>query len=420
MNEEKPISPLDPFKSNEVAEDCLNTINQLQQNLAEKTLRLEEAADNADRIQYQYDRQSYYLKIFFGINRELSGLRDMETLMENFLRLALDSLGIEEGGVFLFNNKEKQALIKYRLFGKETQGCSAEELEGIKTKLDEIGTGQSRLSTEALSLTQGQLSALKIPSVYPQMAFWFTLSEAYLGLVFLGRKLNALAYTTEEEEFLKNLANNLAILLERAKAVKKIQALQVNMEQKNSFLQKTVVDLNISENRLKVLEKAKPQFRQAIKKELERSRQVSALDFFMIIGLGLALGIIFNLVNPNGINPIPAYWFQKAPAQIDAGRAKLRLESGEAFLVDARPEFLYRQRHIKGAVNLPLSVFDFVYLMKFSHLDPEKELIVYGRNISRQYDQEVALQLTARGHGQVKILSGGLKSWQERGFPVEP
>ena len=68
-------------------------------------------------------------------------------------------------------------------------------------------TGQSRPSTEALSLTQGQLSALKIPSGYPQMAFWFTLSEAYLGLVFLGRKLNALAYTPEEEEFLKNLVN---------------------------------------------------------------------------------------------------------------------------------------------------------------------------------------------------------------------
>jgi rhodanese-related sulfurtransferase len=192
------------------------------------------------------------------------------------------------------------------------------------------------------------------------------------------------------------------------------------MEQKNSFIQKTFVDLNISENRLKVLDKAKPQFRQAIKRELERSRQVSSLDFFMIIGLGLALGVIFNLVNPNGINPIPAYWFQKTPDQIDPGRAKLRFESGEALLVDARPESLYRQRHIKGAVNLPLSVFDFVYLMKFSHLDPERELIVYGRNISRQYDQEVALQLTARGHTQVKILSGGLQVWQERGFSVEP
>ena len=46
----------------------------------------------------------------------------MEALMENFLRLTLDSLGIEEGGVFLFNNKEKQPLIKYRHFGKETEG----------------------------------------------------------------------------------------------------------------------------------------------------------------------------------------------------------------------------------------------------------------------------------------------------------
>ena len=129
MDEEKPVSPLKPFRSNGEADDGLNTIDRLERNLAEKTLRLEEAADNAARIQYQYDRQSYYLKVFFDINRELSAPRDMETLMENFLRLALDSLGIEEGGVFLFNNKEKQALVKYRLFGKEAKGCSAGSLK---------------------------------------------------------------------------------------------------------------------------------------------------------------------------------------------------------------------------------------------------------------------------------------------------
>jgi len=71
-------------------------------------------------------------------------------------------------------------------------------------------------------------------------------------------------------------------------------------------------------------------------------------------------------------------------------------------------------------VNLPLPLFDFVYIMKFSRLDPEKEIIVYGRNISRLYDEEVAFKLTSRGHQNVKVLSGGLSAWAEKGYPLAP
>jgi rhodanese-related sulfurtransferase len=420
MDEEKPINSLKPFRDHEQAADNLDPSARLEQELSAATLRLQEALAKADRIQYQYDRQSFYIRVFFDINRALSGVRDMETLLDQFLRMTLDSLGVEEGGVFLFNTGEKPSLVRYRLFGKETERFSPEELERFKTRLHEMAVGLGLLSPEARGLTPEQLSALKISPGSSRMAFCFTLSESYIGLVTLGKKLNDLAYTLEEEAFLKNLVSNLAILLERAKAIEKIQALHLDMAQKNIFLQKAMVDLNVSESRVKVLEKAKPQFGQAFKKELERSRRVSALDFFLIIGLGLVLGVIFNLVNPNGVNPIPSHWFQPSPPQIDAGRVKSRVESGKAVLVDARPEFLYKQGHIKGAVNLPLALFDFIYLMKFSHLDPERELIVYGRNISRHYDQEVALQLSARGHRRVEILSGGLKSWQERGFPIEP
>ncbi len=420
MDEEKPISPLKPFGNQEQASGNFELLAPLRQELAATNLRLREALDKADGIQYQYDRQSYYIKVFFDINRARSGLRDMEALLEQFLRMTLDSLGVEEGGAFLFASGEKRTLAKYLYLGKVTQRFSPEELETLKARLNEMAAGWGLLSTETRSLTLEQLSSLAITPAPPPMAFYFTLSESYIGLVILGKKLNALRFTLEEEAFLINLVGNLAILLERAKTFEKIQALHLDMAQKNIFLQKAMVDLNVSESRVKGLEKSKPQFRQAVKKELERSRRVSVLDFLLIIGLGVVLGVIFNLVNPNGINPIPSHWFQRSLPQVDAGRIKWQVESGQAVLVDARPDFLYKQGHIRGAVNLPLVLFDFVYLMKFSHLDPERELIVYGRNISRHYDQEVALQLSARGHTRVKILSGGLKSWQERGFPIEP
>jgi len=61
-----------------------------------------------------------------------------------------------------------------------------------------------------------------------------------------------------------------------------------------------------------------------------------------------------------------------------------------------------------------------VYMMKFSRLDPKQEIIVYGRNISRLYDEEVAFKLGARGHVNVKVLSGGLSAWQEKDYPLAP
>lgn len=397
----------------------LNSIR-LQQELTEKNLRLEEAVDQVDRLQYKFDRQTHYLKTFFNINRELNTLRDMAGIMEKFLRLTLDSLGIEEGGIVLFS-KEKQPLVTYRALGKKAvMNWSEEKLQALKTSLNGIIKESTQPYTESRSLTQEQLSAFKGSSGPPEIGFWFTLSESYFGLVVLGKKLTALKYALEEEEFLSNMVTNLAILLERAKSQERIQALLMDMEQRNIFIQKTAVDLNVSQSRVKVLEKARPQFRQAVKRGLEQSRRVSGLDILVIIGLGLALGVIFNLINPGGINPIPPSWLHKSPPPIDIQWAKPKYESGEALFVDARPDALFKQRHIKGAVNLPLDLFDFVYLMKFSHLDPEKELIVYGRNVSRHYDQEVALQLTSRGHAKVKVLSGGLPSWQDRGFPTEP
>jgi 3-mercaptopyruvate sulfurtransferase SseA len=47
-------------------------------------------------------------------------------------------------------------------------------------------------------------------------------------------------------------------------------------------------------------------------------------------------------------------------------------------------------------------------------------VVVYGRNISRLYDEEVAGLLAKRGHKNVRILTGGLSAWKDQGLPVQP
>ncbi|MCP4112820.1 MAG: rhodanese-like domain-containing protein, partial [Desulfobacteraceae bacterium] len=97
----------------------------------------------------------------------------------------------------------------------------------------------------------------------------------------------------------------------------------------------------------------------------------------------------------------------------------LKHEAESVIIIDARPSEFFRQKHIKRAVNLPPALFDFVYMMRFNNLDPQKELIVYGRNISRHYDEEVVFKLVSRGHKNVKVLAGGLPAWEKAGYPIE-
>jgi 3-mercaptopyruvate sulfurtransferase SseA len=58
-------------------------------------------------------------------------------------------------------------------------------------------------------------------------------------------------------------------------------------------------------------------------------------------------------------------------------------------------------------------------MMKLGNLDPETPVIVYGRSISRLYDEELAFRLKQRDHDHVRVLSGGLRAWEAQGYPVQ-
>ena len=52
-------------------------------------------------------------------------------------------------------------------------------------------------------------------------------------------------------------------------------------------------------------------------------------------------------------------------------------------------------------------------------LKPEQVVLIYGRTLSKRYDDEVAQRLLQR-HDQVMVLEGGLSAWEEKGFAVSP
>ncbi len=148
-----------------------------------------------------------------------------------------------------------------------------------------------------------------------------------------------------------------------------------------------------------------------------RASRVFWFDFVLVIGVSVLLAITFNLSNPYGIPLLP-----DRPEKVDSISPSAAMEDyrqGKTLIVDAMPNNFYRKQHIKGAVNMPMALFDIVYLMSFSDQDKEKKIVVYGNTVSRPYDLEIAGKLLLRGHTDVKVLDGGLQGWAASGYPVE-
>lgn len=159
-----------------------------------------------------------------------------------------------------------------------------------------------------------------------------------------------------------------------------------------------------------------------IEKEAQQQHQASQLswlDVVLLVGVSLILAIVFNRSNPNGIPLLPDLPDRKAIHQISATQTMEEVKKGGALLVDAGPELFYEKKHIKGAVSLPLALFDLVYSAAFAGEEKNKEVIVYGGTFSKLYDWDLASKLLQRGHKDVRVLQGGMAAWEKMGYPVE-
>jgi rhodanese-related sulfurtransferase len=150
-----------------------------------------------------------------------------------------------------------------------------------------------------------------------------------------------------------------------------------------------------------------------------KASRLSWYDFLLIVGVSVLLAVSFNHSNPNGVPLFPAALEKEAVPTISAVQAMEAQGRDGALIVDAMPANFYQRGHIKGAVNMPMALFDIVYLMNFSEENKERPILVYGSTVSRPYDLEIAGKLMLLGYSDVKIITGGLSAWESMGYPVE-
>jgi rhodanese-related sulfurtransferase len=149
-----------------------------------------------------------------------------------------------------------------------------------------------------------------------------------------------------------------------------------------------------------------------------KAHEFSARYCLLIVAASILIGIVFNSINPIGITLVPEFWLDNTVSHVAPQIAAERYWKSSLF-VDARPNSHYKRGHIETAVNIPLNLFDTLYMMELDKVDKNKTIIVYGRTKSRLYDVHVSRKLILRGHTNTMILNGSLAAWKKKGYPVK-
>ena len=395
-------------------------IQNLTADLARQGTALEDALRQASLARENLDRQIFHLQTLYEFTRELSPIISTESLMENFLLMVIGTFGLSQGIVLLCDreNRKCRCVSRGSNFGA-----------GSSFEADEKRFYQAFQCAEDRRLDPMTVTFVGEPErVFPQAetgfpantAFLFTVHSTLLGLAVLGMPLSKTGISDDEKALFRGLTANFMVFLKNARAFETIQTLNVELRNTNQDLRRTIKDLVDARNQIRFLELARSRLKQMVQREIERVSRFRITDVLLILLIATLLSLPFNYASPNKLKILPESFFVGPIAAIDVITTRQLVSKGEAIVVDARPAELFTQKHIAEAINIPASLFEIIFPMKLGRmLNADQEIIVYGRTVSKRYDEDVVHRLLQR-HDKVKILEGGLQAWERKGYPVTP
>jgi len=371
--------------------------------------------------QSELDRKVFHLKSLSDLNWELSPVLQIDGLLERYLLVTMGTFGIRQGFA-LFSDREAQEGKRVTLASRGIDSVDAVSSESAEKLLYRCFEASEERKLGPMGISHiHEASHVFLEAgigIDAEVGLLYYIDRTALGVIGLGPPISGVPFSKEDEDLLFTHTSSFMIYLKNAKAFERINELNEGLVRKNEELRRTIVELTEARHTIAILEKAGARIKALIQREMVRSQRMNALDIALILVLATVVGVLFNFANPQGIRLLPETLLRPDSTVVDPVEAKSLLDTGKAVLVDARPKEFYDQKHIKGAVNLPPALFDIIYMMKLAKLDPGVEIIVYGRSISRLYDEDVAHRLRRRDHEKVRILPGNMGAIETAGFEI--
>lgn len=104
---------------------------------------------------------------------------------------------------------------------------------------------------------------------------------------------------------------------------------------------------------------------------------------------------------------------------IDVASLNQRLDMDDPLLlIDVLPEDSYLERHLPGAVNVPIDEPEFINRVETLAESKTRDIIVYS-DVHDRASPLAAEQLRQAGFTRVVVLEGGMTQWKEAGLPLE-
>lgn len=107
------------------------------------------------------------------------------------------------------------------------------------------------------------------------------------------------------------------------------------------------------------------------------------------------------------------------PSEISIYEAEEYFIKGTALFIDSRTKEQFREGHILGAINIPVTSIKSPEDLNKIDLPKDKVLITYCEGGDCKSSFYLAYYLLKAGYKDVKVLSGGWPGWVQAGFPRE-
>jgi rhodanese-related sulfurtransferase len=149
----------------------------------------------------------------------------------------------------------------------------------------------------------------------------------------------------------------------------------------------------------------------------------NVLEICLITGISCCIGIVFNLFWVNKVpfvtpSKVEIYAKKDIPTlSLDETRKKFD-QQGVIFL-DAREAVDYEAKHIKDALNLPVTHFGLYYPKMKSMLPRDADIIVYCEGEECGASLHLAEELIGLQYTNIKVFLGGWVDWNKAGYPAE-